>query len=84
MIKLPIVCSDIPPFAEIGGDDCLRFRLDEPPDSIARRLLAYLDAIPTRRHFRRVMREYVWDGIYERRLRRLIEEAAQNAVPKER
>ncbi len=76
MIKMPIACSDIPPFAEIAGQDCLRFALDEPPASIARRLLDYLAAMPTHRHFRRVMSRYVWDSLYERSLRGLIERAA--------
>ncbi len=68
MIKLPIVCSDIPPFREIGGDNVTYFQLDEPPESIAERILAIAWANNTQTMFRHVIREYVWDNLYYRKL----------------
>jgi glycosyltransferase involved in cell wall biosynthesis len=65
MIKLPIVCSDIGPFREVGEGVCY-FGLDEPPLSIAGRILEYLGRTDSHRMFRNVMRRYVWDVICKR------------------
>ncbi len=64
LLKLPIVCSDIKPFREIGREDVLSFSLKDPPEKIAERLLDFLQEHPTSRMFRRVMREYEIDNIY--------------------
>ncbi len=68
MIKLPILCSDIEPFREIGGDHVWTFSLDDPPERIAGRLIEQVRALPPQRMFRHVIREYVWDNLYRRRL----------------
>ncbi len=62
MIKLPIACSRIKPFLEVGTDVCF-FRIEDPPLFIAGRIMEYLSRVPTHEMFRRVMREYVWDAI---------------------
>ncbi len=68
MIKLPIACSDIPPFRSIAGDHALYFDLDEPPERIAERILRFVDENQPARWFRRVMNNYVWDNIYHREI----------------
>jgi len=60
MIKLPIACSSIAPFQEVGRGICF-FGLDEPPLTIAGRIMEYLARIDTHKMFRNVMRKYVWD-----------------------
>ena len=65
MIKLPIACSDIGPFREVGEGVCF-FGLDEPPLSIAGRIMEYLGRTDTYRMFRNVMRKYVWDVVCKR------------------
>ena len=65
MIKLPIACSDIGPFREVGEGVCF-FGLDEPPLSIAGRIMEYLGRTDTHTMFRNVMREYVWDVVCRR------------------
>lgn len=62
MIKLPIACSAIPPFRELGKGICF-FGLDEPPLCIAGRIIEYLGRTNTHEMFRHVMSRYVWDVI---------------------
>ena len=67
MIKLPIACSDIPPFLEVGGDACF-FGIDDPPLSIAGRIMAYLARSDTHKMFRNVMRKYILEVVCRRDL----------------
>ena len=62
MIKLPIACSRIQPFLEVGEDVCF-FRIEDPPLFIAGRIMEYLSRTTTHTMFRKVMRQYVWDTI---------------------
>lgn len=62
MIKLPIACSEIPPFQELGEGVCF-FGLDEPPLFIAGRIIEYLGRTSTYKMYRNVMRRYVSDVI---------------------
>ncbi len=73
MIKLPIVCSDIPPFREIGGDNVTYFGLDESPEAIAEKVLAIARSNNTQSMFRHVIRHYVWDNLYTREILPLLE-----------
>jgi mannosylglucosylglycerate synthase len=65
MIKLPIVCSRIEPFQEIGMDDVCCFNLDDSPEKIADKILNFLEKIPTHNMYRKVIKNYVWDTIYD-------------------
>jgi len=62
LLKLPIACSEIPAFKEVGKNICF-FGLDDPPLSISGRIIEYLDHIQTHHMFRNIMRHYVWDMI---------------------
>jgi glycosyltransferase involved in cell wall biosynthesis len=62
LTKLPIACSDIGPFQEVGEGVCY-FGLEEPPLSIAGRIVEYLARTETHQMFRNVMRKYVWDVV---------------------
>lgn len=68
MIKLPIVCSSIPPFKEIGGDDICMFNLDDGPKEIALKVKEFSGGLVTQRMFRKVISNYAWDNIYKRQL----------------
>ena len=72
MIKLPIICSHIPPFAEIGKDDVVFFNLHDTPEEIARRIITFKQQLPPQRLFRRVIKEYTWDNIYHYKLMPLL------------
>lgn len=67
MIKLPIACSEIPPFLEIGRDVCF-FGLDDPPLTTAGRIIEYLARTNTHKMFRSVMKNYVLDVICSREI----------------
>jgi len=69
MIKLPVVCSDIPPFRSIAADDVVYFKLNEKPAQIAEKVLNTVNNYRPARWFRKVMNEYVWDNIYHRQLK---------------
>ena len=73
MIRLPIVCSNIPPFLEIGGEDACFFDLAETPESIALKILEFVEKLEPHRMFRKVIRNYVWDNIYHEKLLPLLE-----------
>jgi glycosyltransferase involved in cell wall biosynthesis len=68
MIRLPIVCSNIPPFLEIGGKDVCFFDPAETPESIALKILEFVEKLEPHRMFRKVIRNYVWDNIYHEKL----------------
>lgn len=67
MIKLPIACSEISPFKEVGKDICF-FHLGDPPLSIAGRIMEYLGRINTHKMFRNVMRKYIMEVVCKREL----------------
>ncbi len=74
MIKLPIVCSQIEPFQEIGNEDVVYFQLDETPEAIADKIIAFLRRLPPHRMYRHVIRNYVWDNIYRKELKPFLTE----------
>lgn len=63
--RLPVFCSDIPPFREIAGDTVEYFRLDEAPEQVAARIARLLAFDDRARLRRRVRLEYDWDTIFE-------------------
>ena len=73
MIKLPIVCSNIPPFLEIGGDDVCFFGPSETPEEIAKKIIEFTENLKPHRMFRKVIKNYAWDNIYHEKLLPLLE-----------
>ena len=67
LARVPVVLSDIPIFREVGGEDVSVFGLQDPPEAIADAILAALDNPPSRL-YRRVLREYRWEAIVDRRI----------------
>jgi glycosyltransferase involved in cell wall biosynthesis len=67
LIKLPIACSEIPPFVELGKDVCF-FRLEEHPLSIAGRIMEYLARSNTHKMFRSVMQKYALEVLCEKEI----------------
>ena len=77
-IKLPIACSDIPPFLEIGENNVCTFSLTDTPDRIADKILQFLSTIPTHKMYRDVIKNYAWDSIYHNHLEPLFEKVMAN------
>ena len=74
LARLPIFCSDIPPFHETGGREVTTFGLDDPPADVARTILDGLDRDRAYHLRRRVRRELTWTQILRSRLLPLLEE----------
>ena len=77
MIKLPIVCSDIPPFREIGDGNVCYFSLQDTPEKIADTIIDFMEGLLLHRMFHKVMKNYVWDSIYHRKLVPLLGKVAR-------
>jgi glycosyltransferase involved in cell wall biosynthesis len=63
---VPVVCTEVPAAAEIGGEDVIAFHLDEAPDRLAARILAWAESSPVHRLRRRVRQNYTWQAIFRR------------------
>ena len=77
LARLPVFCSDLPPFREIAGDRVHYFALDENPSTVADRLLEFLATDPAARLRRRVRQEYTWDVLFPRLIEPLVNESRQ-------
>jgi glycosyltransferase involved in cell wall biosynthesis len=75
MARLPVFCSDIPPFRETAGGVAEFFGLDEPPATIAGRIAATLDADRASRLRRRVLAGYTWESLFVQRIEPLLRES---------
>lgn len=74
LARLPIFCSDIPPFRESAREWATFFALDESPDGIAERIAASLESDARYQLKRRVMREYAWPRIFRDKIEPLLKE----------
>ena len=72
LVRLPVFCSDIPPFREIAGEAVHRFALDDPPSRVAERIARFLETDPTARLRRRVLDRFTWDRIFAERIEPLV------------
>ncbi len=75
--RLPVFCSELPPFHEIAGDRVRYFALDENPSVVAERLLEFLATDPVVRLRRRVRQEYTWDVLFPCLIEPLVKESYQ-------
>jgi len=73
MLKLPIVCSDIPPFREIGKENVQYFSLKDSPEQIADKILNFISNLKPHQMFRHIMRNYMWDDLYHHMLLPLLQ-----------
>ncbi|HHF42843.1 MAG: glycosyl transferase family 1 [Candidatus Aminicenantes bacterium] len=73
MIKLPIACSDIPPFRSIAHNNVFYFSLTDSPQQIAQRLAEYLNNLNPHLMYNRVIRNYTWDYIYLKKIQPFLE-----------
>jgi glycosyltransferase involved in cell wall biosynthesis len=72
LVRLPVFCSDIPPFREIAGDRVHRFALDAPPAETAARIARFLDTDPAIRLRHEVLRQYSWERVFRERIAPLL------------
>ena len=79
LVRLPVFCSDIPPFREIAGDRVHRFALDTPPADTAARIAQLLETDPATRLRHEVLRQYSWERVFRERIAPLL--VPSNTVP---
>jgi glycosyltransferase involved in cell wall biosynthesis len=72
LVRLPVFCSDIPPFREIAGDRVHRFALDAPPAETAARIARFLETDPATRLRHEVLRHYSWERVFRERIAPLL------------
>ncbi len=83
MIKLPIACSGIPAFLEVGEDVCF-FSLDDHPLTIAGRIVEYLAHTNTHRMFRSVMEKYIMEVVCRREILPYLRDMVTSNSPREK
>ena len=71
--RMPVYCSDLPPFQESGKAQIHPFSLSTPPHKIANAILGHLLQDPTFILRHRVRMEYTWKKIVQQKLIALIE-----------
>jgi len=76
LVKLPIICSRIPPFKEISDGHVCLFDLDETPEEIAEKIIGMVSSSRPSGMFRRVIKEYNLDSIYKRKVIPFLESIA--------
>jgi glycosyltransferase involved in cell wall biosynthesis len=79
MIKLPIACSEIPPFVELGKDVCF-FRPSDPPLFTAGRIIEYLARTNTHKMFRNVMRKYILEEVCKNQMLPYLYEVSKRSM----
>jgi glycosyltransferase involved in cell wall biosynthesis len=72
LFKLPVFCSNIPPFREIGGDAVRYFELGDNPEVLADRLVDWTRGDCVHRLRRKVMDGYRWESIFGNQIEPLV------------
>ena len=68
LVRLPVFCSDIPPFREIAGDAAHVFALDDLPAEVAARIAAFVETDRSAHLRRRVLESFTWDRVFAERI----------------
>lgn len=72
LVRLPIFCSDIPPFHESARANAHYFSLGDSPSQIAQIIRRVLESDSAYRMKRRVLGEYNWERIFTERIEPLL------------
>jgi glycosyltransferase involved in cell wall biosynthesis len=73
LFNLPIVCANIKPLDEIGGNDVLYIDLNERTERIAKSIINYYNKHITKNMFSKTVRNYSWDNIYQNKIKQILE-----------
>jgi len=74
LARLPVFCSDIPPFHESAGEHAHFFQLDADPHAIADLIMEVMRDEPTYGLRQRVLQRYTWRGVMRELIEPLIDE----------
>jgi glycosyltransferase involved in cell wall biosynthesis len=70
---VPVVCTNVPAAAEIGGKNVTVFNSSADPARLAGQILAWAEQSPVHRLRRRVRQYYTWRAIFRRDIRPLLD-----------
>lgn len=73
LARLPIFCSEIPPFREIAGELANYFSLQTSAEDIAEQIADYLGKDPTHALRHHVRKKYNWQSLYQQHISPLME-----------
>ncbi len=73
LARLPVFCSDLPPFHETAGDNAHYFAPGESADSAAGKIADYLGRDATYLLKRRILTAYTWERLFSERIEPLVE-----------
>ncbi|MCO6453426.1 MAG: glycosyltransferase family 4 protein [Caldilineales bacterium] len=75
---VPVVATDVIPAAvEIGGQNIMQFSPHAPPESLASKMIVWLETQPTFQLRRRVRQQYTWQAIFRRDIEPLLQTQSQ-------
>lgn len=80
LVRLPIFCSDIPPFRESAGTNAHYFSLQDSPGQIAALIRDSLAKDTAYQMKRRVADEYNWERIFTDRIEPLLKPSPRNTL----
>ncbi len=72
LARLPIFCSDLPPFHETAGENAHYFAPGESPESAADKIADHLASDATYLLKRRILTEYSWERLFSERIEPLV------------
>jgi len=72
LVRLPVFCSDIPPFREIACDTVHTFALDAPAENTAARIVRFLETDRATRLRHEVLGRFSWERIFGERIAPLL------------
>lgn len=71
--RLPIFCSDLPPFRELAGDAATYFALDEQPANIAKMIVERMQADSAFRLRQHALNNFSWESIFRQKIEPLVD-----------
>ncbi|MDR7602461.1 MAG: glycosyltransferase family 4 protein [Armatimonadota bacterium] len=73
LLRVPVFCTPIPALQEVAGSHAHFFRLQDPPEKIARKILTHLTQNPQSALRRRILERFIWDRIFRERMQPLLD-----------
>lgn len=82
LLRVPVFCSRIPAAVEVADGLAYFFEVDEPPESVAARIVDALASERAARLRRRVVERFGWEGVARERLIPLVERLWSERAPR--
>ncbi len=70
IMKTPVFSLKMEPLTEVGAED-INYYISENPKDIAEAVIKFISTNKTARMFRKVLRDYTWNNIFEKKIKPL-------------